>query len=90
MDANKTAIERAFDLARSGACRRIGDLVARLDREGYYRRQIHGPVLKKQLARLIEEARKAGRAAQCQRMNDKSPRRGTAGKEAAKGRHERR
>jgi hypothetical protein len=59
MDANKTTIERAFDLARSGACRRIGDIVARLDREGYDGRQIHGPVLKKQLVRLIKEATKA-------------------------------
>ncbi|KAF0161412.1 MAG: hypothetical protein FD157_4139 [Rhodocyclaceae bacterium] len=59
MDADKTTIERAFELARSGDCRRVGDIVARLDREGYDGRQIQGSVLKKQLARLIEEARKA-------------------------------
>ena len=59
MDADKTSIERAFDLARSGAYSRVGDIVSRLEREGYDRRQIHGPVLKKQLARQIEEARNA-------------------------------
>ena len=61
MHANKTTIERAFELARSGACGRVGEIIARLEREGYDRRQINGPVLKKQLARQIEEARKADR-----------------------------
>ena len=82
MDADKTTIERAFDLARSGACSRVGDIVARLGREGYDGRQIHGPVLKKQLACLIEQARKAddGRRAS-QRMNHKKARdRRAAGK----------
>lgn len=39
MDADKTRIERAFELARSGDCRRVGDIVARLDREGSERRK---------------------------------------------------
>lgn len=61
MHPNKTAIERAFDLARSGACSRIGQIIARLGREGYDGRHIEGRVLRKQLSNLIEEA-KAGAA----------------------------
>jgi hypothetical protein len=56
MDTNKTAIERAFDLARSGRCVSVGALVKRLDREGYWGGQIEGPQLKKLLTQLIEEA----------------------------------
>ncbi|TLG79067.1 hypothetical protein [Methylocystis sp. B8] len=59
MFANKTAIERAFDLARSGECSRISDLTRRLDREGYNSAQIYGPLLKKQLAGLIGAAKNA-------------------------------
>ncbi|WP_246719709.1 hypothetical protein [Methylocystis sp. H62] len=57
MAENKTTIERAFELARSGEYARIGDMVRHLRREGYDIRQIHGPVLRKQLADLIEAAR---------------------------------
>ena len=42
MDPNKTAIERAFELARSGAFKRVAELVAHLDGEGYDGRQISG------------------------------------------------
>jgi hypothetical protein len=56
MFANKTAIERAFDLAR---CSCISDLTQRLDREGYHSKQIYGPLLKKQLTSLIDEAKNA-------------------------------
>ncbi len=59
MFANKTAIERAFDLARSGECSCISDLTQRLDREGYHSKQIYGPLLKKQLTSLIDEAKNA-------------------------------
>lgn len=59
MFANKTTIERAFDLARSGECSRVSDLAQRLDREGYCSKQIYGPLLKKQLANLIDEAKNA-------------------------------
>lgn len=30
-----TTIERAYELARSGACRTVGDIKARLQAEGY-------------------------------------------------------
>ncbi|MBG0792668.1 hypothetical protein IYY11_04425 [Methylocystis sp. H62] len=63
MDADKTTIERAFELARSGDCRRVGDIVARLDREEYDGRQIHGRVLRKQLADLIKETKVRARDA---------------------------
>ena len=57
MNTNKTALERAFDLARSGGCVSVGALIKRLDREGYWGGQIEGPQLKKQLTQLIEEAK---------------------------------
>lgn len=57
MQPDKTTIERAFDLARSGACRDVGEIIACLDREGYDRRQIHGRVLRKHLVDLIGEAK---------------------------------
>ncbi|TLG71839.1 hypothetical protein FEV16_15195 [Methylocystis sp. B8] len=57
MQPDKTTIERAFDLARSGACRDIREIVGRLDREGYDGRQIPGRILKKQLMDFIEEAK---------------------------------
>jgi hypothetical protein len=54
---NKTSLERAFDIARSGECIGVVDLIRRLKDEGYESRQIEGPHLKKQLARLIKEAK---------------------------------
>jgi hypothetical protein len=59
MDTNKTTLERAFDLARSGECIGVSDLIRRLNHEGYGGYQIEGPQLKKQLIRLIEEAKNA-------------------------------
>jgi hypothetical protein len=63
MHPNKTAIERAFDLARSGSCNTVMELVMRLDHEGYDGRKIYGRVLRKQLAVLIEEAKVCDRQA---------------------------
>ena len=59
MDTHKTTLERAFDIARSGGCVGVADLVKRLKLEGYNSRQIEGPHLKKQLAHLISEAKSA-------------------------------
>jgi hypothetical protein len=53
-----TTIERAFFLARSGECKRVDDVIKRLDREGYDGRQIQGPLLRKQLWELILDAKK--------------------------------
>jgi hypothetical protein len=59
MDTQKTSLERAFDLARSGQCIRVADIIKRLRDEGYMALQIEGPHLKKQLAGLIKEAKRA-------------------------------
>lgn len=56
MDTNKTTLERAFELARSGKCLNINDIALHLHSEGYSVSQLEGPVLKKQLLSLIEEA----------------------------------
>jgi hypothetical protein len=42
MDVNVTALERAFDLAKSGECRTVGDIRSRLKQEGYSDAQIIG------------------------------------------------
>ncbi len=57
MDANVSALERAFALARSGKCVSVGDLKKRLHVEGYSSDQITGQALHTQLAALIQEAR---------------------------------
>jgi hypothetical protein len=59
MHINKTALERAFELARSGACANVALIVRRLNSEGYLGAQVDGRQLKKQLARIIEEATNA-------------------------------
>lgn len=56
MEINKTSLERAFELARSGECSDLSGLIQRLSREGYSAHQIEGPQLRKQLIRLIEVA----------------------------------
>lgn len=57
MDQKMTALERAFQLARSGSVAGLTEIVASLNREGYSAKQIEGPLLKRQLARLIKGAR---------------------------------
>jgi len=53
------AVERAFELARSGSCLGIPELRARLTAEGYSARQIEGPSLIRQLRELLRTAREA-------------------------------
>jgi hypothetical protein len=57
MDQRMTALERAFQLARSGQVATIEEIVASLKHDGYDQRQIEGPVLKRQIKALIEAAR---------------------------------
>jgi hypothetical protein len=57
MDTKKSTLERAFDLARSGACQNVGAIIKRLNYEGYAGHLIEGRTLKNQLKALIEEAR---------------------------------
>jgi hypothetical protein len=59
MDVRKTALEKAFELARSGKCRTVTDIVKRFKSEGYDESQIAGPALRKQLLQLIKEPRRA-------------------------------
>lgn len=56
MDNKKTALERAFELARSGSCLSIRDIAHKLHAEKYDLSYLEGPALKKQLMTLIEEA----------------------------------
>jgi len=56
-------IERAFQLARSGQCRRVADIHQQLKREGFAEVQDHlqGRAIKGQLSKLMADARPSGR-----------------------------
>jgi hypothetical protein len=54
MDNGATAVERAFELARSSTCTCVKDIKARLMAEGYSASQISGRTLSKQLVALIK------------------------------------
>jgi hypothetical protein len=56
MQHKMTALERAFQLARSGQVSGLSEIRRMLDREGYSGSQIEGPVLKRQLGTLIKTA----------------------------------
>ena len=55
MDHTVTALERAFQLAKSGDYKSVSDIKKRL-REGYSVAQVTGRVLSKQLDALIKAA----------------------------------
>ncbi len=57
MDHRMTALERAFQLAKSGQVSRVEEITNALYREGYSRDQIQGSVLRRQLSDLIKVAR---------------------------------
>ena len=57
MDPTKTALERAFDMARSGQFINVGEIAAAVKREGYPDGQVDGRALRRQLAAIIKEAR---------------------------------
>lgn len=58
MDQGKTtALERAFELAKSGDCGTVDDIRKRLKAEGYRSETVTGPTLLKQLRTLITAAR---------------------------------
>ena len=52
-----TALERAFQLARSGEVAEFSEIVRALRGERYSIDQLQGPVLKRQLVDLIKTAR---------------------------------
>ena len=57
MESNKTALERAFELARSGRYLRLEQLLRHLNKEGYLGEQVAGPAIRKQLNQAIKESR---------------------------------
>jgi hypothetical protein len=59
MDSNKTTLERAFDLAQSGKCTDLTDVMRHLKAEGYNQNQIEGRRLKQQLTTLIRNSHAA-------------------------------
>ena len=58
MQANTTAIERAFELAKSARYRNVGEIKYRLHVEGYFADAITGTQLCEQLKAIIHAARK--------------------------------
>jgi hypothetical protein len=56
VDHNITALERAFQLARSGTCASVPAIRKLLKAEGYSTGQITGRALHRQLADLIKAA----------------------------------
>jgi hypothetical protein len=59
MDHRLTALEKAFELARSGECPSLGYLMKRLKGEGFDSTQIQGKSLRQQLKQLIEKTKSA-------------------------------
>jgi hypothetical protein len=51
----QTTLERAFDIAGSGGCISVTELIRRLKDEGYEIHQLEGPHLRRQLTRLMNE-----------------------------------
>jgi hypothetical protein len=61
MNVRQTALERAFDIARSGECESIQVLRAILKGEGHGDSQIEGRTLTHQLRELLTQSRKSKR-----------------------------
>lgn len=57
MHKGVSTVERAFELARWGRYTSVRDAQRALDSEGYYGRHLQGPLLSRQLANLIAEAK---------------------------------
>lgn len=57
MDPNKTTLERAFELARSGKYTQVSDLKRDVIAEGYVKNQLDGQALSRQLLQLIRASR---------------------------------
>ena len=56
MNHRMTALERAFELARSGQVAEFSEIVRALRGERYSVDQLQGPILKRQLVELIKTA----------------------------------
>ena len=62
MFTERTPLERAFELARSGECNLVSDVRKRLRDEGYSDAQIDGPSLIRQLRRILVAAKSTAAA----------------------------
>ena len=62
MDNQNSALERAFEIAKSGTCATVNDIRLQLSTEGYGLSQITGATLFRQLRRLMKQG--GGRVAQ--------------------------
>lgn len=58
IDPNKSALERAFELARAGGFGTVSELKRAVTAEGYDRKQLEGPALTRQLSGLLSSAAK--------------------------------
>lgn len=56
MEAGKTTLERAFELARSGRFGTVSELKLAVAAEGYDKKQLEGQALSRQLSALIKAA----------------------------------
>ncbi len=63
MDPYVSPLERAFELAKSGACADLTDLRRTLRHEGYDADVLEGPSLLGQLKGLIRQAKRTGSVA---------------------------
>lgn len=61
MDQNKTALERAFELAKSGRFQTLAELKKAVAHEGYPPAQMDGSQLRRQLTSLIKDSHDANR-----------------------------
>lgn len=59
MTMHKTTLERAFEIARAGACETVEDIRRQLTREGFDRHQVEGRTLTRQLMDILRKAREA-------------------------------
>ena len=59
LNAEKTALERAFEIARTGRWQRVEDIRRQFLQEGYNHRQVEGPLLGRQLMEAARLARLA-------------------------------
>jgi hypothetical protein len=57
MNQRMTALERAFQLARSGQVLTVSEIKTSLARDGYSINQLDGPSLRRQLVGLIRASR---------------------------------
>lgn len=60
MKPHMTALERAFELAKSGRFCSVSEIKSVVSREGYPTRQMEGPMLSRQLRALVKAHRRTG------------------------------